>query len=140
QFIGYTSLQSETSITALVFDDMLVDEVPAGNEVLLTLDTTPFYAESGGQIGDRGQIIGEGFVIEVQTVTKAPHGQNLHHATVVEGVAKVNAAVTAKVDKAIREDIVKNHTATHLLHKALKEVLGDHVNQAGSLVEGERLR
>ena len=140
QFVGYTELESKAVITALMFDDQLVDEVPAGNSVHLILDTTPFYAESGGQIGDRGTITGDGFVIEVETVTKAPHGQNLHQATVVEGVAKVNAAVTAKVDKAIREDIVKNHTATHLLHKALKEVLGDHVNQAGSLVEGERLR
>src|SRR5690606_27900049 len=140
QFVGYTELESKAVITAHMFDDQLVDEVPAGNSVHLILDTTPFYAESGGQIGDRGTSTGDGFVIEVETVTKAPHGQNLHQATVVEGVAKVNAAVTAKVDKAIREDIVKNHTATHLLHKALKEVLGDHVNQAGSLVEGERLR
>jgi len=140
QFIGYTELETKAVITALVFDEQLVDEVPAGNSVLLLLDTTPFYAESGGQIGDRGLITGDGFVIEVENVTKAPHGQNLHQATVVEGTAKVNASVVAKVDKAIREDIVKNHTATHLLHKALKEVLGDHVNQAGSLVEGERLR
>jgi len=140
QFVGYTELETKAVITALVFDDQLVDEVPAGNSVFLLLDTTPFYAESGGQIGDRGIIAGDGFVIEVENVTKAPHGQNLHQATVVEGTAKVNAGVVAKVDKATREDVVKNHTATHLLHKALKEVLGDHVNQAGSLVEGERLR
>lgn len=140
QFVGYTNLETAASITAIVFDEQLVEEVPAGNDILLLLDTTPFYAESGGQIGDRGIIKGDGFVIQVDNVTKAPHGQNLHHASVVEGVAKVNAAVTATVDKATREDVVKNHTATHLLHKALKEVLGDHVNQAGSLVEGERLR
>lgn len=140
QFVGYTNLETAASITAIVFDEQLVEEVPAGNDILLLLDTTPFYAESGGQIGDRGIIKGDGFVIQVDNVTKAPHGQNLHHASVVEGIAKVNAAVTATVDKATREDVVKNHTATHLLHKALKEVLGDHVNQAGSLVEGERLR
>jgi len=140
EFVGYTNLETASTITAIVFDDRLVDEVPAGNDILLLLDTTPFYAESGGQIGDTGVIKGEGFVIEVSNVTKAPHGQNLHHATVVEGVAKANSSVTASVDRSIREDIVKNHTATHLLHKALKEVLGDHVNQAGSLVEGERLR
>ena len=140
EFVGYTNLETASTITAIVFDDRLVDEVPAGNDILLLLDTTPFYAESGGQIGDTGVIKGEGFVIEVSNVTKAPHGQNLHHATVVEGVANANSSVTASVDRSIREDIVKNHTATHLLHKALKEVLGDHVNQAGSLVEGERLR
>lgn len=140
EFVGYTDLETAATITAIVFDEQLVDEVPAGNSILVLLDTTPFYAESGGQIGDRGVIKGDGFVIEVENVTKAPHGQNLHHATVVEGVAKANAAVTANVSKSVREDIIKNHTATHLLHKALKEVLGDHVNQAGSLVEGERLR
>lgn len=140
EFVGYTDLETAATITAIVFDEQLVDEVPAGNSILVLLDTTPFYAESGGQIGDRGVIKGDGFVIEVENVTKAPHGQNLHHATVVEGVAKANAAVTASVSKSVREDIIKNHTATHLLHKALKEVLGDHVNQAGSLVEGERLR
>jgi len=140
QFVGYTDLKTDAIITAIVFDDQLVDEVPAGNNVLLLLDRTPFYAESGGQIGDRGMIKGDGFVIEVENVTKAPHGQSLHQATVVEGIAKVNASVVAEVEKSSREDIVKNHTATHLLHKALKEVLGDHVNQAGSLVEEERLR
>lgn len=140
QFVGYTELVVKSTITALVTEDQLLEEAGAGTQVLLLLDTTPFYAESGGQIGDRGTITGEGFVIEVENVTKAPHGQTLHHAVVVEGVAKVNAEVTAQVNKTIREDVVKNHTATHLLHKALKEVLGDHVNQAGSLVEGERLR
>ncbi|URN92955.1 MAG: alanine--tRNA ligase [Candidatus Pristimantibacillus lignocellulolyticus] len=140
QFVGYTELVVKSTITALVTEDQLLEEAGAGTQVLLLLDTTPFYAESGGQIGDRGTITGEGFVIEVENVTKAPHGQTLHHAVVVEGVAKVNAEVTAQVNKTVREDVVKNHTATHLLHKALKEVLGDHVNQAGSLVEGERLR
>ncbi|MCR8655768.1 alanine--tRNA ligase [Paenibacillus endoradicis] len=140
QFVGYTELVVKSTITALVTEDQLLEEAGAGTQVLLLLDTTPFYAESGGQIGDRGTITGEGFVIEVENVTKAPHGQTLHHAVVVEGIAKVNAEVTAQVNKSVREDVVKNHTATHLLHKALKEVLGDHVNQAGSLVEGERLR
>lgn len=140
EFVGYTELVTNATITALVTEDQLIEEAAAGTEVLLLLDTTPFYAESGGQIGDKGLITGDGFVIEIQTVTKAPHGQNLHHAIVVEGIAKANASVTAQVTKSVREDVVKNHTATHLLHKALKEVLGDHVNQAGSLVESERLR
>lgn len=140
EFIGYTELVTEATLVGLIADDALVAEAGVDTEVLIVLDKTPFYAESGGQIGDRGTIIGDGFIIEVNNVTKAPHGQNIHHGVVVQGVALVNAKVKATVDRATRDDVVKNHTATHLLHKALKEVLGDHVNQAGSLVEGERLR
>jgi len=140
EFVGYNELVAEAKITALVANDELVNEVVAGTEVYVLLDRTPFYAESGGQIGDKGIISGDGFVLEVKNVTKAPHGQNLHEAVVTQGTVTANSAVTASVNKVIREDVIKNHTATHLLHKALKEVLGDHVNQAGSLVEGERLR
>lgn len=140
QFIGYNELVTESKITALIAGDELVDNAAAGTEVFVLLDRTPFYAESGGQIGDKGLITGNGFVLEVQTVMKAPHGQNLHQAVVLEGIATTGSAVTAAVNKPVREDVIKNHTATHLLHKALKEVLGDHVNQAGSLVESERLR
>src|SRR5690606_5770011 len=134
EFIGYTELVTEATLVGLIADDALVAEAGVDTELLIVLDKTPFYAESGGQIGDRGTIIGDGFVIEVYNVTKAPHGQNIHHGVVVQGVALANAKVRATVDRATRDDVVKNHTATHLLHKALKEVLGDHVNQAGSLV------
>ncbi len=114
-------------------------QLKAAKSVVI-LDRTPFYAESGGQIGDKGTITGKGFTLQVEDVTKAPHGQSVHHAVVTAGTVRTGEAAEATVTRAVRDDIIKNHTATHLLHKALKEVLGDHVNQAGSLVEAERLR
>ncbi|MFF2094059.1 alanine--tRNA ligase [Paenibacillus sp. NPDC058174] len=140
EFVGYNELVTESAITAIVIDDALVDLAGEGSKVLVLLDRTPFYAESGGQIGDRGTITGKGFELQVEDVTKAPHGQNVHHAVVVSGTVRTGEKVEATVARSVREDIIKNHTATHLLHKALKEVLGDHVNQAGSLVEADRLR
>ncbi|MGG4146937.1 alanine--tRNA ligase [Paenibacillus algorifonticola] len=140
EFVGYNELVIESTITAIVQEDALIDSAGEGSEVFVLLDRTPFYAESGGQIGDRGIISGQGFSLQVKDVTKAPHGQSVHHALVVSGIVKTGEKVQAAVAKAVREDVIKNHTATHLLHKALKEVLGTHVNQAGSLVEAERLR
>ncbi|MUT67254.1 alanine--tRNA ligase [Paenibacillus sp. NEAU-GSW1] len=140
EFVGYNELVTESVITAIVHDDALVDIAGEGSKVLVLLDRTPFYAESGGQIGDRGTITGKGFELQIDDVTKAPHGQSVHHATVVAGTVRAGEKVDAAVARSVREDIIKNHTATHLLHKALKEVLGDHVNQAGSLVEPDRLR
>ncbi|MFF2887086.1 alanine--tRNA ligase [Paenibacillus sp. NPDC057967] len=140
EFVGYTDLITDSQIKGIVLGDAFVEEAGEGNQVLVLLDRTPFYAESGGQIADRGTIAGDGFELRVENVSKAPHGQTVHHAVVVSGTAKAGATVQSAIDKAAREDIIKNHTATHLLHKALKEVLGDHVNQAGSLVETDRLR
>ncbi|AJY76113.1 alanine--tRNA ligase [Paenibacillus beijingensis] len=140
EFVGYNDLVSDAKVTGIVLDGALVDIAGEGSLVLVMLDRTPFYAESGGQIGDKGIISGDGFTLTVQDVTKAPHGQPVHHAVVTTGTLRVHEKAKAEVSRIVREDIVKNHTATHLLHKALKEVLGDHVNQAGSLVEPERLR
>lgn len=140
EFVGYNELTAEGSIIAIVQGEQQVQQAEAGAEVLVVLDRTPFYAESGGQIGDRGVIEGEGFTLQVEDVTKAPHGQNVHKVKVVSGTVRTGAAVKSAVQRNSREDIIKNHTATHLLHKALKETLGEHVNQAGSLVEAERLR
>ncbi|WP_424768773.1 alanine--tRNA ligase [Paenibacillus sp. sgz302251] len=140
EFVGYNELVTESQIIAIVADDVLVDSAEAGSKVLVILDRTPFYAESGGQIGDKGTMKGNGFTLQVEDVTKAPHGQSVHHAIVTSGTARTGESVEAVVIRAVRDDVIKNHTATHLLHKALKEVLGDHVNQAGSLVEAERLR
>lgn len=140
EFVGYNELVTESKITAILLEDELAEFAGEGSRVAVLLDRTPFYAESGGQIGDKGTIQGDGFVLEVEDVTKAPHGQNLHHAVVVSGTAASGSTVSAAVNRSLREDIIKNHTATHLLHKALKETLGEHVNQAGSLVEEERLR
>ncbi|RJX41368.1 alanine--tRNA ligase [Paenibacillus pinisoli] len=140
EFVGYTDLITDSQIKGIVLGDAFVEEAGEGSGVLVLLDRTPFYAESGGQIADRGTIRGDGFELRVENVSKAPHGQTVHHAVVASGTVKAGVSVQAAIDKAAREDIIKNHTATHLLHKALKEVLGDHVNQAGSLVETERLR
>jgi len=140
EFVGYSELTAKGKIIAIVQGDALVEQAIEGTEVLVLLDRTPFYAESGGQIGDRGAIVGEGFTLHVEDVTKAPHGQNVHKAKVAAGIVHTGEAVESTVLRESRENIIKNHTATHLLHKALKETLGEHVNQAGSLVEAERLR
>jgi alanyl-tRNA synthetase len=140
EFIGYDQLQTNSTVVAIVKNGELIEEAFTGDEVQLILDVTPFYAESGGQIADRGMVYAEGATVAVKDVQKAPNGQNLHKAVVDSGVLKTNAKVMATVNQVNRVQIIKNHTATHLLHQALKDVLGEHVNQAGSLVEPDRLR
>lgn len=140
QFVGYDQLEAEGNIVALLKDGQLVDSVSTGDEFHFILDTTPFYAESGGQIADKGILETNGVKASIKDVQKAPNGQNLHHAVMEEGTLKQGTTITARVDYSNRSQIVKNHTATHLLHQALKDVLGTHVNQAGSLVEPDRLR
>ncbi|MCM3746644.1 alanine--tRNA ligase [Paenibacillus pasadenensis] len=140
EFTGYTNLAGEAVVTGIVVEGELADIAGEGTRVLVMLDRTPFYAESGGQVGDKGVISAPGLKLQVEDVTKAPHGQPVHHALVVEGTLHKGGKVTAEVSRSSRGETIKNHTATHLLHKALKEVLGAHVNQAGSLVEPERLR
>ncbi|QGH35059.1 alanine--tRNA ligase [Gracilibacillus salitolerans] len=139
-FVGYEYLQAETTVIEMVADKERVKSVTAGNEAYVILAETPFYAESGGQIADKGTISYEGGHAEVQDVQKAPNGQNLHRILIQEGTLTKGQAVKAQVEKTSRQYIIKNHTATHLLHQALKDVLGEHVNQAGSLVASERLR
>ncbi|MRG86689.1 alanine--tRNA ligase [Salinibacillus xinjiangensis] len=140
QFVGYDDLQTESEIKEIVKDDQLVSEANAGDEVYLFLDRTPFYAESGGQVADKGVLTSERVKVSIEDVQKAPNGQNLHRAIVEEGVLQKGDQVQALVDWTSRSQVVKNHTATHLLHQALKDVVGEHVNQAGSLVSPERLR
>ncbi|MFE4520578.1 alanine--tRNA ligase [Cytobacillus firmus] len=140
QFVGYDKLQTNATIAAIVKDGQLIEEAHAGEEIQLILDETPFYAESGGQIADQGTLEAEGLKVSIKDVQKAPNGQNLHRAVVEKGTLKAEASVLASVNEQIRSKIIKNHTATHLLHQALKDVLGGHVNQAGSLVGPDRLR
>lgn len=140
EFVGYTELVTTASVTAIVHDNLFVDLIGAGAVCQIVLDRTPFYAESGGQVSDQGFIRGGGFEAKVENVFKAPHGQHVQTVTIVSGTVRVGENVIAEVTSAGREATVKNHTATHLLHKALKEILGEHVNQAGSLVEPDRLR
>ncbi|MFY4774827.1 alanine--tRNA ligase [Metabacillus sp. RGM 3146] len=140
-FIGYDTLTvHSSSILALVQEGQLVDEVHEGQEVQVIMDKTPFYAESGGQIADEGYLVNEGVTAKVKDVKKAPNGQNLHSVIVESGILKTNDLVEATVNKKSRTGVIKNHTATHLLHQALKDTLGTHVNQAGSLVTENRLR
>ncbi|WP_059044670.1 alanine--tRNA ligase [Paenibacillus rubinfantis] len=140
EFVGYNELEVTTSIVAIVADDAFVDTLGAGQSGQIILASTPFYAESGGQVSDQGTLrSGSGSAV-VEGLFKAPHGQHVHQVTVESGELRVGSEITASVDREQRSHTVKNHTATHLLHKALKETLGDHVNQAGSLVEPQRLR
>jgi alanyl-tRNA synthetase len=139
-FVGYDDLETQSTVSVLVLNNEIVEAVEKGNEFQFILDTTPFYAESGGQIGDQGVLEGDGVKVFVKEVKKAPNGQNLHTAVVEEGTLRTSAVVKAIVSSDSRQKVEKNHTATHLLHRALKDVLGEHVNQAGSLVEPDRLR
>lgn len=139
-FVGYDQLQVDAKVLAIVKGGELADSAESGEEVQLILDRTPFYAESGGQIADRGILEGVNVKVLVKDVQKSPNGQNLHRVIVESGTLRVNDEVKAEIDEQNRGRIIKNHTATHLLHQALKDVLGSHVNQAGSLVEADRLR
>ncbi|HDR7661216.1 MULTISPECIES: alanine--tRNA ligase [Bacillus] len=140
EFVGYGTVATESNVVALVKNGEYTDSLQAGEEGQLMLDVTPFYAESGGQIADRGYLLADGVKVLVKDVQKAPNGQNLHKVVVEEGTLTKDTAVKAIIDTKNRSSVVKNHTATHLLHQALKDVLGTHVNQAGSLVTSERLR
>ncbi len=140
EFVGYTDLVTTAKVTAIIHNNELVDIIGAGEVCQILLDRTPFYAESGGQVSDHGTIRSAGAEATVEEVFKAPNGQHVQSVTVVKGTIRVGESVTAEVSASLREATVKNHTATHLLHKALKQVLGEHVNQAGSLVEPDRLR
>ncbi len=140
EFIGYGKLEVETIVKAIVKNGELVESAEAGDEVEFILEKTPFYAESGGQVADHGQLIAEGLLVQVTEVQKAPNGQNLHKAKVEIGVLSEGMTVHAQVDEVMRRQTEKNHTVTHLLHQALKDVLGQHVNQAGSYVGPDRLR
>ncbi|MEZ0119697.1 UNVERIFIED_ORG: alanyl-tRNA synthetase [Heyndrickxia coagulans] len=140
EFIGYDHLEGTSHVAVLLKDGDITESAASGEEIQFILDQTPFYAESGGQIADHGTLTAEGLKVEVTNVQKAPNGQNLHQGVVVSGTIKTGQEVFAQVDGAKRRDTEKNHSATHLLHQALKDVLGVHVNQAGSLVEPGRLR
>ncbi|WP_031538874.1 MULTISPECIES: alanine--tRNA ligase [unclassified Bacillus (in: firmicutes)] len=140
QFVGYEQWETEAKIVALLKDGEEVESAEAGDEIQFILDKTPFYAESGGQIADKGIVKSTHVTIRVEDVQKAPNGQNLHRGTIESGAIMVKDELKATVDRQNRSKIVKNHTATHLLHQALKDVLGTHVNQAGSLVQPDRLR
>ncbi|MCY7672428.1 alanine--tRNA ligase [Bacillus altitudinis] len=139
-FVGYENLTADARIIELLQNGEIVTEAHEGETVQILLDETPFYAESGGQVADKGTLKSAEAIIDIKDVKKAPNGQHVHEGVVVSGTVQKGIEVTAEVESALRKGIVKNHTATHLLHQALKDVLGRHVNQAGSLVNENRLR
>ena len=140
QFVGYEQLVTDGKLLAIVAEEEMRDEVVAGTDAILVLDQTTMYAEMGGQVGDHGMIEGPGGVFQVSNVQKNKGGKFMHYGVVKSGVFKLGDTVTVSVDAQRRKAIRRAHSATHLLHEALKRVLGDHVHQAGSLVEPDRLR
>ena len=141
EFLGYEILQAEGVLQALLRDGDLVETASKDDEVDLVFNQTPFYGESGGQVGDQGIIRFEsGAEVEVSAVSKRAGGVFVHRGTVANGELALNAAATLTVDGASRADTCRNHSATHLLHEGLRQVLGDHVAQKGSVVNSERLR
>ncbi|WP_321340950.1 alanine--tRNA ligase [uncultured Cohaesibacter sp.] len=139
-FLGYDCERTEGAIVALIKDGVEVESLKAGEEASIILNQTPFYGESGGQIGDTGVMIADGVRFEVSDTVKKNHGMFVHMGKLVEGDVKIGDALELVVDHERRSAIRANHSATHLLHEALRETLGDHVAQKGSFVTPERLR
>jgi alanyl-tRNA synthetase len=139
-FTGYDTTEGTGTITALIKGDKKVAKAHDGDEVEIILDQTPFYGASGGQVGDKGELLGEAAKFEVTDTLKPVEGLIVHKGTIKRGTFKTGDAVLAKVDSELRLDTVRHHTVTHILHATLRSVLGEHVKQAGSLVAPERLR
>jgi len=139
EFLGYEFDESDSNITRIISDSEEVEELNEGEEGIVILDRTPFYGESGGQVGDTGIIYNNDFKLEVTDTKKTKDELHLHFVKVLSGKA-TKSKVKAEIDAKRRNNIRRNHSVTHLLHKALKEVLGSHVNQAGSLVMEDRMR
>ena len=139
EFIGYTATQGSAKVIALYKEGKSVDFLNEGDEGVVVLDQTPFYAESGGQVGDCGYLQAGAARFDVRDTTKTG-GAFLHHGAVVAGALKVGETVETQVDADVRHATALNHSATHLLHAALRQVLGEHVQQKGSLVDSQRLR
>jgi len=140
EFVGYEQLQATAKVVALYVDGTSVATLKHGQTGLVVLDSTPFYAESGGQVGDEGLLTSGSARFAVGDTQKIKADVFGHHGTLEEGTLSVGDHVTAAVNTALRAATVRNHSATHLMHKALREVLGDHVQQKGSLVNAERTR
>ncbi|BDU55130.1 alanine--tRNA ligase [Limnohabitans sp. TEGF004] len=139
-FVGYNDLQTKAKVVAVYLDGNSVAELKHGQTGVVVLDTTPFYAESGGQVGDAGVLVSGSASFAVEDTLKIKADVYGHHGTLTQGTLAVGDHVDAQVDTDLRAATVRNHSATHLMHKALREVLGDHVQQKGSLVNAERTR
>jgi len=139
-FTGYEHLEEDATVVGLYFEGTAVNELKEGQSGIVVLDTTPFYAESGGQVGDQGVIAAEGVQFGVEDTQKIKADVYGHHGTQTQGVLKVGDRVKAAVDGVRRAATMRNHSVTHLMHKALREVLGGHVQQKGSLVDADKTR
>jgi alanyl-tRNA synthetase len=139
-FVGYEHLSQSAQVLALYVDGTPVQTLKAGQSGVVVLNATPFYAESGGQVGDEGQLQAAGVLFEVADTQKIKADVFGHHGVLTQGQLSVGAQVTAQVNGAVRAATMRHHSVTHLMHKALREVLGDHVQQKGSLVNAERTR
>ena len=139
-FVGYEHLTQSTRVLALYVDGTPVSELAAGQSGIVVLETTPFYAESGGQVGDQGAVFCDGTWFAVNDTQKIKSDVFGHHGTLKTGALRVGDAVTAHVDASLRAATMRNHSVTHLMHKALRAVLGDHVQQKGSLVDPDKTR
>ena len=140
EFTGYEQLNDEAEVVALFAGEEAVDSLNAGQEGMVILSQTPFYAESGGQVGDQGQLLANGVVFDVADTQKQGKGVNAHIGKVIDGSIKLGDKLKAEVDATRRQAIILNHSATHLLHAALRQELGEHVAQKGSLVKADSLR
>ncbi|UCD72219.1 MAG: alanine--tRNA ligase [Syntrophobacterales bacterium] len=140
QFLGYDEIQCTSKVVKIIQGDHFVDKAETGDLVEIVVERTPFYGETGGQVGDKGKMVKESLVIEINDVRRPMSSLILHRGLVKEGILRVGDEVVLSIDEETRARIALNHTATHLLHSALREILGDHVKQAGSLVEPRRLR
>ena len=140
EFVGYDSYTADSIIEAIIADNNIAEKANKGMEVSIILDKTPFYAESGGQLSDIGFIKSDDYLLEVYDCKKANDILHVHKCKVLEGEVKVGDKCSAKINVQYRLSAARNHTSTHLLHKALRNALGNHVEQAGSLVSSDRLR
>ncbi|MBI5379744.1 MAG: alanine--tRNA ligase, partial [Nitrospirae bacterium] len=140
RFLGYEGTTGEGHVLALVKDGARISEAQTDEEVEILLDQTPFYSEAGGQVGDAGLLTGNGARVEILDTVKPTPAHAVHRGRVLRGAVQIGQTLQARVDAERRRATARNHTATHLLHAALKEVLGDHAKQAGSLVAPDRLR
>ena len=139
EFLGYGDVESTAKVRGLFVDGDAQTAISTGESAVVILDRTPFYGESGGQVGDTGYIVSDGAKLEVRDTTKA-QGHHLHHVVVIEGELCSGDEVKAVIDASLRTRIKANHSATHLMHEALRQVLGEHVQQKGSLVDADKLR
>jgi alanyl-tRNA synthetase len=140
EFRGYDTLSVSAKVVALYRGGATAESLKAGESGVVVLDQTPFYAESGGQVGDRGELVGSGGTFSVADTQKIQPDVFGHHGTLKSGALKVGDKVEAKVDVELRRRTMRNHSVTHLMHKALREVLGSHVQQKGSLVDADKTR